>query len=95
MATDDEIQQRVAWKMRISEYILKGEIDSDALLIMMEAAFIEAYLEGLRDAQKLCHEVGDEVTDLNQKRVCRVLEQSLQELETRNRAEFKETGDGD
>lgn len=83
--TDDEFEQRCAWKQRLVRALLERKHDDETLAHMLEAGLNQAHAEGLRDAAYIC----DKVAEAHPKRVgpvAMVLARQMRRLEQLNAA---------
>lgn len=88
-STNDEVDQRIAWRHRLAEAILKRQFDDETLLAMLDAGLSQAHAEGLLDAAEICKGVASVPAN---RRVASALERAMRnliELNKKTRAEVE------
>lgn len=82
-ALNEQGQQRLEWRRRLVDAVLKREFDDETLIAMVMAGFDQAHEDGISDAADLCRDVAAGAPDAV--RVAGILEKSLRSLIRLNR----------
>lgn len=83
MILTDEMDQHIAWRMRLATAIVHREFDDETLLTMLHAGLHQAHSEGLNDAAHICETVA--VQRPQARHVASVLAKAIRELDKLNR----------